>query len=105
MNDDEDDDEVKLGNDETVNFSSDEELLDNNVTGDTENMFDSLKEDKSVEEVKSPEKSPEKPKQKRKLGPKMETNPSKRPKKKSSYSGSDDDFAKVRLTSFASSCV
>lgn len=103
MNDDEDDDEVKLGNDETVNFSSDEELLDNNVSGNTENMFDSLKEDKSVE--MSPEKSTEKPKQKRKLGPKMETNPSKRPKKKSSYSGSDDDFAKVRLISFASSCV
>lgn len=52
-------------------------------------MFDSLKEDKS------PEK--EKPKQKRKLGPKMETNPSKRPKKKASYSGSDDDFASSKV--------
>lgn len=98
MNDEEDDDEVKLGNDGTADFSSDEELFDNNVTvnstGNTsENMFDSLKEDKI------PEKSPEKPKQKRKLGPKMETNPAKRPKKKNSYSGSDDDFvesSKVR---------
>lgn len=98
MNDEEDDDEVKVL-DDTANFSSDEELLDNDISGDTEkseNMFDSLKEDKSVE------KSPEKPKPKRKLGPKIETsNPSKRPKKKDSYSGSDDDFtaSKVRLIS------
>lgn len=93
MNDDEDDDseaEVKVAHDGTANFSSDEELLENELSGNTENMFDSLKEDKTPEE---------KPKQKRKLGPKMETNPAKRPKKKSSYSGSDDDFAssKVRL--------
>lgn len=52
-------------------------------------MFDSLKEDTS------PEK--EKPKQKRKLGPKMETNIAKRPKKKTSYSGSDDDFASSKV--------
>lgn len=81
---------MKVGKDGTANFSSDEELLDNNISVDSENMFDSLKEEKSVE------KSPEKPKPKRKLGPKMET--AKRPKKKNSYSGSDDDFeaSKVR---------
>lgn len=89
---DEDDDEVKLGNDGTANFSSDEELHDNDVSvASSVNMFDSLKEDKS------PEKSAEKPKAKRKLGPKMETNPSKRPKKKNSYSGSDDDFAASKV--------
>lgn len=92
-----DDDDNDVGQDGTANFSSDEELLDNNVTGNSENMFDSLKEDTSVD--KSAEKSPEKPKPKRKLGPKMESNPSKRPKKKNSYSGSDDDFVKVRMIS------
>lgn len=92
--DDDDDDDVKVGHDGTANFSSDEELLDNNVTG-SENMFDSLKEDKTLD--KSPEKSPEKPKPKRKLGPKMETNTSKRPKKKNSYSGSDDDFTASKV--------
>lgn len=93
LNDDEDDDDEKdVGKDGTVEFSSDEEFGDNNVSMVSDNMFDSLKEDKT-------EKSPEKPKQKRKLGPKMETNTTKRPKKKNSYSGSDDDFeaSKVRF--------
>ncbi|XP_037024697.1 DNA topoisomerase 2 [Bradysia coprophila] len=88
LKDDEDDDsdnDVKVDKDGTANFSSDDELFDNNISVvNSENMFDSLKEDKSAET------SPEKPKQKRKLGPKMET--AKRPKKKNSYSGSDDDF-------------
>lgn len=103
MNDDDDDEDdgAKSGNDEIAELSSDEELFNNTVSGDnsgnTDNMFDSLKEDKGSQN--SVEKSPEKPKQKRKLGPKMETNASKRPKKKNSYSGSDDDFAasKVRI--------
>ncbi len=97
--DDDDDDDVKIVKDGTANFSSDEELLDNtvNMSVESENMFDSLKEDKSME------KSAEKPKQKRKLGPKMETNTSKRPKKKNSYSGSDDDFeaSKVSLSFYS----
>lgn len=80
---DDDDDDVKVGKDGTANFSSDDELVDNNISVISENMFDSLKEDKNMEA------SPEKPKQKRKLGPKMET--AKRPKKKNSFS-SDDDF-------------
>lgn len=94
--DDDDDDEVKVGKDGTANFSSDDELVDNNISVISENMFDSLKEDKNMEA------SPEKPKQKRKLGPKMET--AKRPKKKNSFS-SDDDFeaSKVRLNSLNSS--
>lgn len=84
---------MKVGKDGCANFSSDEELLDNNVSIESENMFDSLKEDQNDK------KSSEKPKQKRKLGPKMETNASKRPKKKASYSDSDDDFeaTKVRI--------
>lgn len=95
--DDDDDEEKKVGKDGTAHFSSDEEeLLENNFSSNTENMFDSLKEDVSPEI--------EKPKQKRKLGPKIETNPSKRPKKKNSYSGSDDDFvsSKVRFISLSS---
>ncbi|KAG4072644.1 hypothetical protein HA402_004733 [Bradysia odoriphaga] len=78
------DNDVKVDKDGTANFSSDDELFDNNISVNSENMFDSLKEDKSAEP------SPEKPKQKRKLGPKMET--AKRPKNKNPYSGSDDDF-------------
>ncbi|KAG4072540.1 hypothetical protein HA402_004629 [Bradysia odoriphaga] len=64
LKDDEDDDsdnDVKVDKDGTANFSSDDELFDNNISVNSESMFDSLKEDKSAEP------SPEKPKQKRKL--------------------------------------
>lgn len=102
MNDDGDDDDDdgdgvvrKIGHDGTAEFSSDEELVDNNITGNSENMFDSLKEEAS------PEKEKEKPKQKRKLGPKIETTAVKRPKKKNSYSDdSDDDFASSKVSTY-----